>query len=79
MRRFYCRKRSCMPSFQEEQRLASSRQAKDRAEQQIQEKAKAATDISCGVDQVRCPNLWSFVLSLSITTRVQQGKAPFEG
>ncbi|CAL5219627.1 g1500 [Coccomyxa viridis] len=37
---------------QEEQRLASSRQAKEQAEQQLQERAKAATDITCGVDQV---------------------------
>ncbi len=44
-----------MLSLQEEQRLVSSRQAKEQAEQQLQERAKAAADITCGVDQVRRP------------------------
>ncbi len=62
----------CTLSLQEEQRLASSRQAKEQAEQQLQERAKAATDITCGVDQVRHTDPSS---PLSHLFRVQQSTA----
>lgn len=54
-----------MPSLQEEQRLASSRQAKGQAEQQLQAKAKATSDITCGVDQV--PQNFSLQLDYCLT------------